>query len=554
MKAKINFFNVKILVLITLLLVLVLQKTSAQEEPLKIAITPFTLNAPEDMHYLKSGIQDMLGSRLSQDENVVVVSDEETAQAMEGIAEPINENEAREIGRRLSADYVLIGSLTVFGASTSLDARLVDVTDTQPTATFSEQSQKIDDLVPKINQLATDINGKIIGGSAVVALEAGTEAPASATTEDVHEHPEKLTEEPLEPEESAVIGKAATVTAGGLLSAEFWKSRTFKRNPHGLDLGDVDNDGKIETVVITANTVLIYRNDKGRLFKIGEIKGKMNDIFVGVDVGDINNNGYAEIFVSGLNPQRTNVNSFVLEYDGKEYRKIVKGSPWNYRIVKYTENPPILLGQKNRTNKPYTGDVFTMRWRNKTYDTAEPILSKTGFNLLGLTYGNVIDSQQYQFVAYDDHDTLRLMQASGMTEWQSDEKLGGSTLSWTRPSPEKGGNYEIQYLPMRISLMDIDADGINEVLAVKNYDIAGGHMDQFRHYTKSEFIALSWNGLGLTREWATDIIPGFIRDYALGDFDNDGKNELVAAVIHKEGKVIATKPKSHIIAFDLVGQ
>ena len=114
MKTKIHFFHIKILILITLLVVLVLHRASAQAEPVRIAITPFTLNAPEDMGYLQSGIQDMLESRLSQDEDVIVVSDDETARAIEGISEPIDENEAREVGRRLNARYVLIGSLTVF--------------------------------------------------------------------------------------------------------------------------------------------------------------------------------------------------------------------------------------------------------------------------------------------------------------------------------------------------------------------------------------------------------------------------------------------------------
>ena len=127
MKSKINFSHIKILVLITLLLVLVLQKATAQDESVKIAITPFTVNAPEDMQYLKSGIQDMLETRLTHDNDVVVISEEKTALAMEGMQEPLDENKAREIGQRLGADFVLFGSLTVFGSSASLDARLVDV-------------------------------------------------------------------------------------------------------------------------------------------------------------------------------------------------------------------------------------------------------------------------------------------------------------------------------------------------------------------------------------------------------------------------------------------
>ena len=554
MKSKNYLIHLKILVLITLLIVLAIHKASADEKPVKIAITPFTLNAPEDMQYLTSGIQDMLESRLSQDENVIVISDEKTARAMEGVAEPIDENEARDIGRRLSADFVLIGSLTVFGSSASLDSRLVDVSGEKETAAFFDQSQSIDELVPKINTLAADVNAKMIGSAAAVTMSAGSPSSAPAPADDVREHPEKMTEDISPVQDTTAEAGAVAAAAGGVLSKDFWKSRTFKLNLHGLDLGDVDNDGKVETVVITANTVIIYRNDRGRLFKIWEMKGKMNDYFVGVDVGDINANGYAEIFVSGLNPQKSNVVSFVLEYDGGNYRKIVQDSDWFYRIVKTPDNPPALLGQKIRSNKPYSGHVFTMQWVADSYDTLDPILSRNGFNLLGLTYGRVMGDQHHQVLAYNDFNKLYLVLADGQIEWQDDKALGGNTLNMSRPSKEKGGTYHVRYLPMRIALMDLDADGVMEVVAVKNHDIVGGHMDQFRQYTKAHVVAFTWNGLGLVEKWSTEPVSGFIRDYALGDFDNDGKQELVAAVVQKEGKIIATTPKSHIITYDILDQ
>ena len=57
------------------MIVLAFHKVTANDEPVSIAITPFTLNAPDDMGYLKTGIQDMLESRLSQDKNITVISE-----------------------------------------------------------------------------------------------------------------------------------------------------------------------------------------------------------------------------------------------------------------------------------------------------------------------------------------------------------------------------------------------------------------------------------------------------------------------------------------------
>ena len=55
----------------------------------------------------------------------------------------------------------------------------------------------------------------------------------------------------------------------------------------------------------------------------------------------------------------------------------------------------------------------------------------------------------------------------------------------------------------------------------------------------------------LKTSWKTGILPEFIRDFVIGDFDNDGKDELVAALVHREGKFILSKPKCSFIVLEL---
>ena len=44
----------------------------------------------------------------------------------------------------------------------------------------------------------------------------------------------------------------------------------------------------------------------------------------------------------------------------------------------------------------------------------------------------------------------------------------------------------------------------------------------------------------------------YIPDYSVGDYDNDGQDELIAALILKEGKVVLlTEPNSAIFAIEL---
>jgi len=545
LKSKNYLFHIKILVLITLLTVLALHKASADEQPVKIAITPFTLNAPEDMQYLKSGIQDMLESRLSQDENVIVISDEKTAQAMEGVEEPIDEIEARDIGQRLSADFVLIGSLTVFGSSASLDARLVDVEGTMPTRSFFEQSDKIDGLVPKINAFASNV-GSIILSAPALAVDAAPAASASEPGDDAREHPEKIAEEMTDSQTPATAGTVGAATAGP--SSKFWKSRRLKILMNGVALGDVDGDGKIETVIITPDRVIVYRIENKKMFKIAEFEPGGFKVLIGVDVADINANGHAEIFLTAQNTQKNRIYSDVYEYNGKAFTRIVKDSPWKFRVIEEPQGRPVLLGQKHKEKKPFSGPVFEMHWEAAEYQPGDQVGAGTGYNLMGFTYGDATNEGENSAVVYDEWDKLRIIASDGEVLWRHSEKTGGSTLQFSLglTGPDEEG---FQYLPMRILIKDTNQDGQNEVIAVKNYDSAKGSLKNFRYYTNAEIYAFAWDGVGLFPQWNTNKISGYMRDFAIGDHDNDGRDELVAALVLKAGALVGTTPRSVVIAY-----
>ena len=64
--------------------------------------------------------------------------------------------------------------------------------------------------------------------------------------------------------------------------------------------------------------------------------------------------------------------------------------------------------------------------------------------------------------------------------------------------------------------------------------------------------AFTWDGIGLRPNWKTRTMTGYIPDYSVGDFDNDGQDELIAALILKGGQGgLFTEPKSTMIAYEL---
>ncbi|MEJ2730489.1 MAG: VCBS repeat-containing protein [Deltaproteobacteria bacterium] len=524
--------------------------------PKRVALLPFKINAEKDMTFMQNGIFDMLASRLALEGEVVVIGRQEAENAFKaaGSPDPVNESVARQIGSSLNADYTLFGSVTVFGKSISIDAKMVDVSAKTPTASFFDQSEDLGGIITKINQIATKINAGVFGRQAEVARK---EAPAAkpAPADELHEHPEKLLKKGgAEGEGSPFIMTTEEDKDEREAFQKFWRSASFRHLINGIAMGDVDRDGKIETVVVTPDDVIVYRAEGGKFYTAHEIKDEISRYPIGVDVADINGNGFPEIFVTSLAASRRTVDSVVFEYDGQAFQKIVDGSSWYYRVCDVPNRGKILLGQKHRVAQPYSGRVYEMIWQNSDYVPEIEIKTPREIQVMGFSLGDILNDKQEVAAAYGRDDRIEIIDANGKEMWKSSEPYGGSTLYILGEKEDRMQVRNFIYYPMRLLVTDADGDGKSELVVVKNHEISGRHLEQFRKFTNADVESMSWDGLGLQTRWRTRKISGFIRDYMLGDFDNDGKIELVAAVIMSEGSaVLVSEPKSTIIAYELPG-
>ena len=132
-------FNIISFLLISFLTLSVLSfNFSYAQEPKRIALLPFKINAEKDLSFLRDGIFDMLTTRLSKEGQVEVLSRAKVDEALKSTADAsaLNEAAARRIGSGLDADFVLFGSLTVLGENVSIDAKMVDMSGARETLTF----------------------------------------------------------------------------------------------------------------------------------------------------------------------------------------------------------------------------------------------------------------------------------------------------------------------------------------------------------------------------------------------------------------------------------
>lgn len=572
------------LFLTVLSLIICLPLVTIAAEPVKVAILPFKIHADKDYTFLQKGITAMLTSRLSAPGKVNVIDPVETEKALsivkkEGSPDAV----ARQVATQLQADYAIHGSLTVLGESVSIDAKMIPVGQAGTPYSFFKQTDSLGDVIGQLNLMASDINSSVFGvaaaptaqtqppatGKAVSAVGAvGLGTQASQAPADIHMHPEKLLQQnqgsPQNASTSPIVGAApqgtsslnpAFQTSAGMTPDNrigFWQSRTYGHLINSIDVGDVDKDGLLETVVATPEEILVYRFAQGRQQTIAQVETDRNQRNISVSIGDINGNGTPEIFVTAFTLPMNRIISFVMEYDGNGFKTIVEKSPFFYSVVHHPDLGNLLLGQHQTGGDDLqTAPIYEMAWKGAEYIPENTFLPGRKANVLGLTLGHFTGKDDIDFVALDWLDNLRIFRAGGKEVWKGDEAFGGTPLYYAL-EPKNPGDTEFRaFLPVRLRTADLDRNGKPELLTAANTGGINRRLGQQRHFTKSHIEALVWDGQRLVTAWKTRELSGRIQDLIVVDFDNDGTTELLAVQVTKEGAIIFTDAKCNLIAFDL---
>ncbi|MBF0118699.1 MAG: hypothetical protein HQK79_07665 [Desulfobacterales bacterium] len=523
------------LITITLLIILSCSCAFAQS---RVAILPFKINASSDMSYLKDGIFDMLSSRLSWEEKVIIIDKSEVEKQVPHLSN-LNESDIKRISTALKADYVILGSVTLFGGSVSIDAKVLDILKAKQTLTFFEQCKNIDEIIPKINKISEEVNEKIFGKAISPKSQDIKLSQPLVQEPSIHDHPEKSFQGQTVPVVPS-LPLSQTFTPATQTST-FWKSRNFDFEIKGMALGDVDNDRKNETVLITNQDIHVYRIENSQLYKIKEINGKKSVKYLTVDVADINKNSKAEIFITSLNTLSNTLDSFVLEWNGKNFEMILKDQGWYFRIINHPEKGQLLMGQKKGINDVFIGGVSELLWNGREYISQNQLKLPKGINIFSFALGNLFNKNEEMMVCLDSNDHLRLYNNKNEEDWKSGEYYGGGeNYIDIFPGTESQERY---YIPQRIIVSKLQ-----EIIVVKNQATTGRLLSQFRQYNNGNFESLSWTGAGLSSKWQSEKLSGYISDYSLGDFDNDGKIELGLALLSKRG-FLMQKPQSVIITY-----
>ena len=533
-----------------------------------VTVLPFTLNSAENIDYVKKGIEEMLSTRISVPNKIEVTNKDVVLEELKkSNIKEITLVDVYKLGNKLKSDYVVWGSITKIGNSLSIDGKLIDIVTSKSDIGIFTQSQNLDEVIPKINDFSQRIVQHILGTSSQQA--APTVAAAGAA---------KPTAPGVSRESQIIAGMKAGGKRGTLTSAinpdfinapdpfnrqGFWMSQKILTEFKGMDVGDVNGDGLNEVVVIDKNNVYIYQKAGNELKLLEKIPGKSYDNYLAVDVADINKDGVKQIFVTSLN--NTLLDSFVLEFKNGKYVKIASDIRWFLRVLDTPSGIPILIGQGYGFDKPFDTPIHEIVWRDGKYVDDQKMKIPLGLSIYGLTIDNLgTGGSGEKIIALDELDYLCIFEKTtkpltrmftfGFSNndliWRSDDVFGGSNnyfenIDKTRPEE----NEKSAFVNLRIHTYDTNKDGKKEIIIVKNLSSVGRVFKHLKLFTSSEIYNLEWDGMGMAENWRTKKINGYVADYCIKDIDNDGKPEIVLALVLSVGASL--RDKSVIVVYRL---
>ena len=516
---------------------------SRAAEDRTIAILPFAVHGSDDHRHMERAAADMLSARLGRDAGYEPVS-ASRIRALDIDPAQTDLDAALSAGRELNADVVLFGSITMVGEAWSMDGTLASVESGRRIDSFSFAGEDGRALIAGIGDMAAEVRG---------ALET-VESPDRAATRLTVPPGGNGKRRPAEPGAPAAGFQVADPARADVPGT--WSGPVMEKNLVGIAAGDLTGDGKNETVLLAEEAVYIYSLADREFSLLETIDAPSNTVCMAVDVADINGNGRAEIFITASNNRGNSLRSFVLEYRDGGYAIIKGSSPWFYRVIRDRDGEKKLLGQRHRVEAdPFDNEIVRLVSENSGYIPVEAYIEKgSGTNVLGVDSGRIRNSgEATEIVAYNGGQNLRILGPEGKKTWTSRRKYGGLNRYMKGARTGRGDAPERFYLPGRVIVSrDLGAEGRAErIFVFRNTDPSPVRLHRLRTYSDGEIVSLARDGAGLREEWKTREYDGHFRDIFLADLTGDGRMELAALLMEKQGWTLFSSSQSRVLIFPM---
>jgi hypothetical protein len=264
-----------------------------------------------------------------------------------------------------------------------------------------------------------------------------------------------------------------------------------------------------------------------------------------MNIADLDGDGHSEIYLSAVENQR--LSSMILTWNPKNgFQVLMNKIRWAIRPIDLPGEGYVLAGQSRARARSYFLErgifLLNIDAAGQSISRGKRLFLPESYNLFDFVYGDIDGDGAEEIVSITSNTKLALHDRENSLVWIGEDDFGGSKTylgsRWRKDGvtvigevANDGENYlELQYVPVRLKAVDINGDGKDEIISVKNTLATFRALRNLRGFSSGNVVCLSWDGHKMKELWATDLLDGHIADYDImvhdsAKLDSPGKNE-----------------------------
>ncbi len=475
------------------------QKPESQQ---RVVFLPFTVQVPGSYDYLEAGLSSILKSRLASRADILPVSSDENSERLwRNLQSSKFDAFARELAA-VKAEYLILGSLDSVENGYSVSAYVFSRNMAAGPHTFEESITSIDEAMAAMDSLSWEISEKVFRRKRPET--AGNLVDTSSGVAAFHtSHPDRTYREGL------LSTMGIDFVSGGqfkLLSTH--RSPKISYDIMDLNVKDLDDDGTTEILLLSNTRLFIYQFIEESFIKVDEIPLAGHMRLHSVTTADLDTNGIQEIYISGNNGK--DASSSIIEWRNGSIRQLASNLPYYLNIIQ-EHGTPILYGQRSDIKLPYGGPIFRLNMASSyTVTESERIALPKGVSVYDFNRADMTGDGTLETIVITPANHLQVVGADGRPLWSSQDQYGaGRNFFGTLQSNEDKDISQV-YIKSRIIARDLDHDGAEELIVVRNRAKHVKFMPRLRYFDGSTITAMGWENDKLKPLWETQKLGGYV--------------------------------------------
>jgi hypothetical protein len=509
-------FPFLLLAILSVICFLTRASEAADTPPQKILVLPFLVSSEnQELQSFADHVGRRIKAALARPGSAVTLESERVAEKLlAGREGPATDQEAQTMAAMSGSNLVIYGFLSQEGTLYHMRGVMWDLHAGRGAVFTDLKVDNIHKLPGVLDLFLNSINTYLHGSSPLPFYRTEGSSAGSATPRQ---------------------GRAASVVSVPRDTGP-WRSPEVAAALSGLDMGDLEGDGKNEAVFLERGNLNVSRFDNGNLVQLGQFAQPSAE-YISTEMADIDGDGASELLLCYKTP--AGLESAVVRYTKGDFKVIGTFPHIILRTIPDLDDPKkkILVGQNTDDENMFSGEMIRYRVAGSDITPAGKVQLPEGTLLLSYV-ANVLGKQPefLQVILNQDQRLMVFDRENRLLSSVTDRIYG---LERRIRLPFRQGFRTIIY-PGRLVIADTVGGGENELLLMKQ--VGDGSLIQ----------ALAWDGQRLLEKWKTVTSPGVITDFGIKDFKNQGSRSLVLILMRPGAFSFLTGPRSVVYAYDLL--